>query len=161
RAVAVWCGSTEIFIPPGAVHQSIKAFEAGEGPPSRASRASWVARPRRISSTPGGQPSAGAGRQAARGARAPGRGPGGGGAGARGRVGRARAGRSSSGSGAAPSGRRRTRVAPPRRGWAASGNASTTEIVDRGFGGGAGGVCGAGEAPIVDRGFGGGAGGVC
>ena len=29
RAVAVWCGSTEIFIPPGAVHQSIKAFEAG------------------------------------------------------------------------------------------------------------------------------------
>ncbi len=29
RAVVVWCGSTEIFIPPGAVHQSIKAFEAG------------------------------------------------------------------------------------------------------------------------------------
>jgi len=29
RAVAVWCGSTEIFIPPAAVHQSIKAFEAG------------------------------------------------------------------------------------------------------------------------------------
>jgi myo-inositol-1-phosphate synthase len=29
RAVAVWCGSTEIFIAPTAVHQSIKAFEAG------------------------------------------------------------------------------------------------------------------------------------
>jgi myo-inositol-1-phosphate synthase len=29
RAVVVWCGSTEIFIPPGAVHQSIKSFEAG------------------------------------------------------------------------------------------------------------------------------------
>jgi myo-inositol-1-phosphate synthase len=29
RAVAVWCGSTEIFIPPGPVHRSIKAFEAG------------------------------------------------------------------------------------------------------------------------------------
>jgi myo-inositol-1-phosphate synthase len=29
RAVAVWCGSTEVFIPPGEVHQSIKAFEAG------------------------------------------------------------------------------------------------------------------------------------
>ncbi len=29
RAVAVWCGSTEIFIAPAAVHQSIKAFEAG------------------------------------------------------------------------------------------------------------------------------------
>jgi myo-inositol-1-phosphate synthase len=29
RAVIVWCGSTEIFIPPGAVHESIKSFEAG------------------------------------------------------------------------------------------------------------------------------------
>jgi myo-inositol-1-phosphate synthase len=29
RAVAVWCGSTEIYIPPGAVHQSIKSFEEG------------------------------------------------------------------------------------------------------------------------------------
>jgi myo-inositol-1-phosphate synthase len=29
RAVVVWCGSTEIYIPPGAVHQSIQAFEAG------------------------------------------------------------------------------------------------------------------------------------
>jgi myo-inositol-1-phosphate synthase len=29
RAVVVWCGSTEIFIAPSAVHQSIKAFEAG------------------------------------------------------------------------------------------------------------------------------------
>ena len=29
RAVAVWCGSTEIFLPPASVHQSIKAFEAG------------------------------------------------------------------------------------------------------------------------------------
>ncbi len=29
RAVVVWCGSTEIFIPPGEVHQSIAAFEAG------------------------------------------------------------------------------------------------------------------------------------
>ncbi len=29
RAVAVWCGSTEIYIPEAAVHQSIKAFEAG------------------------------------------------------------------------------------------------------------------------------------
>jgi len=29
RAVAVWCGSTEIYIPPAAVHQSIKSFEAG------------------------------------------------------------------------------------------------------------------------------------
>ena len=29
RAVAVWCGSTEIFIEPTDVHQSIEAFEAG------------------------------------------------------------------------------------------------------------------------------------
>ncbi|WP_272420155.1 inositol-3-phosphate synthase [Polyangium jinanense] len=29
RAVAIWCGSTEVFIAPGAVHQSIAAFEAG------------------------------------------------------------------------------------------------------------------------------------
>ena len=29
RAVAVWCGSTEIYIPPGEVHQSIASFEAG------------------------------------------------------------------------------------------------------------------------------------
>ncbi|MFS8064926.1 MAG: inositol-3-phosphate synthase [Byssovorax sp.] len=29
RAVAVWCGSTEIFISPGEVHQSVAAFEAG------------------------------------------------------------------------------------------------------------------------------------
>jgi len=29
RAVAVWCGSTEVYFPPSAVHQSIKAFEAG------------------------------------------------------------------------------------------------------------------------------------
>jgi myo-inositol-1-phosphate synthase len=29
RAVAVWCGSTEIFLPPGEAHQSIKAFEEG------------------------------------------------------------------------------------------------------------------------------------
>ncbi len=29
RMVAVWCGSTEIYIPPGEVHQSVKAFEAG------------------------------------------------------------------------------------------------------------------------------------
>src|SRR5262249_36237587 len=29
RAVAVWCGSTEIFIPPSSVHQSIASFEAG------------------------------------------------------------------------------------------------------------------------------------
>lgn len=29
RAVAVWCGSTEIFVSPGEVHQSIAAFEAG------------------------------------------------------------------------------------------------------------------------------------
>jgi myo-inositol-1-phosphate synthase len=29
RAVAVWCGSTEIYIEPGAVHASIAAFEAG------------------------------------------------------------------------------------------------------------------------------------
>ena len=29
RAVAVWCGSTEIFLEPGDVHQSVPAFEAG------------------------------------------------------------------------------------------------------------------------------------
>jgi myo-inositol-1-phosphate synthase len=29
RAVAIWCGSTEIFLAPTPVHQSIKAFEAG------------------------------------------------------------------------------------------------------------------------------------
>jgi myo-inositol-1-phosphate synthase len=29
RAVAVWCGSTEIYVEPSAVHQSIKAFERG------------------------------------------------------------------------------------------------------------------------------------
>jgi myo-inositol-1-phosphate synthase len=29
RAVAVWCGSTEIYLPPGDVHQSIAAFEKG------------------------------------------------------------------------------------------------------------------------------------
>jgi myo-inositol-1-phosphate synthase len=29
RAVAVWCGSTETFIEPGPVHQSVEAFEAG------------------------------------------------------------------------------------------------------------------------------------
>jgi myo-inositol-1-phosphate synthase len=29
RAVAVWCGSTEIYIEPGPVHQSIAAFEQG------------------------------------------------------------------------------------------------------------------------------------
>jgi myo-inositol-1-phosphate synthase len=29
RVVMIWCGSTEIFIEPSAVHQSIEAFEAG------------------------------------------------------------------------------------------------------------------------------------
>jgi myo-inositol-1-phosphate synthase len=29
RLVTIWCGSTETFIKPGAVHQSVKAFEAG------------------------------------------------------------------------------------------------------------------------------------
>ncbi|EYF05598.1 Inositol-1-phosphate synthase [Chondromyces apiculatus DSM 436] len=29
RAVAIWCGSTEVFLAPSAVHQSIEAFEAG------------------------------------------------------------------------------------------------------------------------------------
>jgi len=29
RVVAIWCGSTEIYIPPGDVHQSIESFEAG------------------------------------------------------------------------------------------------------------------------------------
>ncbi len=29
RAVAVWCGSTEIYIEPSKVHQSVKAFEKG------------------------------------------------------------------------------------------------------------------------------------
>ncbi len=29
RAVAVWCGSTEIFVAPGPVHQDVAAFEAG------------------------------------------------------------------------------------------------------------------------------------
>ncbi|MDI1431334.1 inositol-3-phosphate synthase [Polyangium sorediatum] len=29
RAVAVWCGSTEVYFPPGDVHASIDAFEAG------------------------------------------------------------------------------------------------------------------------------------
>jgi myo-inositol-1-phosphate synthase len=29
RAVAVWCGSTEIYLEPGAVHQSVAAFERG------------------------------------------------------------------------------------------------------------------------------------
>jgi myo-inositol-1-phosphate synthase len=29
RAVAVWCGSTEIYVEPGAVHQSTAAFEKG------------------------------------------------------------------------------------------------------------------------------------
>src|SRR3954454_19222541 len=29
RAVCVWCGSTEIYLPPGEVHQSIARFEKG------------------------------------------------------------------------------------------------------------------------------------
>src|SRR5207302_2087638 len=29
RGVAVWCGSTEVYIEPSAVHQSIKSFEEG------------------------------------------------------------------------------------------------------------------------------------
>jgi myo-inositol-1-phosphate synthase len=29
RAVAIWCGSTEVYIAPGNVHQSIASFEAG------------------------------------------------------------------------------------------------------------------------------------
>ena len=29
RAVMVWCGSTEVYIEPGAVHQSVEAFEQG------------------------------------------------------------------------------------------------------------------------------------
>jgi myo-inositol-1-phosphate synthase len=29
RVVMIWCGSTEIFIEPGAVHQSVEAFEKG------------------------------------------------------------------------------------------------------------------------------------
>jgi myo-inositol-1-phosphate synthase len=29
RAVAVWCGSTETYVEPGAVHQSVQAFEKG------------------------------------------------------------------------------------------------------------------------------------
>ena len=29
RAVAIWCGSTEVYIPPTEVHASIEAFEAG------------------------------------------------------------------------------------------------------------------------------------
>jgi myo-inositol-1-phosphate synthase len=29
RVVAVWCGSTEVFIPLGAVHRTLEAFEAG------------------------------------------------------------------------------------------------------------------------------------
>jgi myo-inositol-1-phosphate synthase len=29
RAVAVWCGSTEIYVEPGATHQSVKSFEKG------------------------------------------------------------------------------------------------------------------------------------
>jgi myo-inositol-1-phosphate synthase len=29
RLVAVWCGSTEVFLEPGPVHQTVKAFEAG------------------------------------------------------------------------------------------------------------------------------------
>src|SRR5688572_2271329 len=29
RGVAVWCGSTEVYIEPGDVHQSIKSFEQG------------------------------------------------------------------------------------------------------------------------------------
>ncbi len=29
RLVAVWCGSTEVYFPPSAVHESIKTFEAG------------------------------------------------------------------------------------------------------------------------------------
>jgi len=29
RVVMIWCGSTEIFLEPSAVHQSIKAFEKG------------------------------------------------------------------------------------------------------------------------------------
>ncbi len=29
RAVAVWCGSTEIYLEPGAAHQSVKSFEKG------------------------------------------------------------------------------------------------------------------------------------
>ncbi|HVK68018.1 MAG TPA: inositol-3-phosphate synthase [Polyangium sp.] len=29
RAVAIWCGSTEVYIAPGEVHESIAAFEAG------------------------------------------------------------------------------------------------------------------------------------
>jgi myo-inositol-1-phosphate synthase len=31
RAVAIWCGSTEVFMPAAALHQSVKAFEAGLG----------------------------------------------------------------------------------------------------------------------------------
>jgi myo-inositol-1-phosphate synthase len=29
RAVAVWCGSTEVYLPPGEIHQTVKSFEAG------------------------------------------------------------------------------------------------------------------------------------
>ncbi len=29
RAVAVWCGSTEVYLPPGETHQTVKSFEAG------------------------------------------------------------------------------------------------------------------------------------
>jgi myo-inositol-1-phosphate synthase len=29
RAVAVWCGSTEVYMPPTAVHETIESFEAG------------------------------------------------------------------------------------------------------------------------------------
>jgi len=29
RAVAVWCGSTEAYVPPGDVHETVKSFEAG------------------------------------------------------------------------------------------------------------------------------------
>ncbi len=29
RAVCVWCGSTEVYFPPGEVHQSVKSFEDG------------------------------------------------------------------------------------------------------------------------------------
>jgi myo-inositol-1-phosphate synthase len=29
RAVAVWCGSTEVYFPPGEVHQSVASFEEG------------------------------------------------------------------------------------------------------------------------------------
>jgi len=38
RVVVLWCGSTEVFLRPGAVHQSLASFEKGLQkaiPPSR------------------------------------------------------------------------------------------------------------------------------